>query len=179
MFRTVQFENLLVLAIRAKNITFNEDDDDDKLKVTLNKMSIFNKSIINASKSSDDCAIAKKHNMTNFVIFNFKSQKRSMTQPMEQALEIIKQVNSECSSNGISISASVAYAKMCFIGIPSINKAKFNVFFPELGMMLHSLDNSNEDELHCFYLDRDIPQRLREKVRKSDECSLLMIKDCV
>lgn len=179
LFRTVQFENLLVLAIRAKNITFNEDDDDDKLKVTLNKMSIFNKSIINASKSSDDCAIAKKHNMTNFVIFNFKSQKRSMTQPMEQALEIIKQVNSECSSNGISISASVAYAKMCFIGIPSINKANFNVFFPELGMMLHSLDNSNEDELHCFYLDRDIPQRLREKVRKSDECSLLMIKDCV
>ena len=175
LFRTVQFENLLVLGIKAMNITFGEDDDDEKLQATLNKMDIYNNSIIQASKISDDCAIAKKHNMTTFVIFNFKSQKRSMTQPLEQAIEVVKQAYKECQQNGITLSASVTYSKQCLIGIPSVNKASFNIFFPELQTMMHSLDLSNEDELHCFGLDRDIPHNLREKVRKGDDCSLLLL----
>lgn len=176
-FKTVLFENAIMFAVKAKNITFGPDDDDEKLQKVLAQMKSFHMAVVEGSKIAEDCAIVKKHNMSVILCFNLKNQKRTIQQPLAQAFEVLKKIKSECDKAEVKISAAVTFSRAVLIGIPSLNKANFNIFSPELATILKALDISQDDELLCSKIDRDIPQNLRDKVRQGDDFSHIIIAD--
>lgn len=177
-FKTVLFENILILAVKAKNIVIKEEEDDEGIERILTMMDQFNKAVVDASKKSDDCALVKKHNFMSILVFNIKSQKKTMQQPLAMAIDVVKAIKEECDKNQIVISAVAVASKNCIIGIPSLNKATFNIFAPELQTCMTGIDTAGDNELVCHRLDREIPQNLREKVRQGEEFSHIMISDC-
>ncbi|EAY05285.1 hypothetical protein TVAG_020310 [Trichomonas vaginalis G3] len=177
-FKTVSFDNVLLFAVRPTNITFSAEESDESFQVVLQRMKKFNEIVISASKNSDDCAIVKKHNMAMILCYNLKTQKRTMQQPLAQAIEAIKEIRNECDKQDIKIAAVAVFSRQSVIGIASLNKANFNIFAPEIPLLLKGLSTAGDDELLLSKVDRDIPQNMRDKVRQSEDFLVINIHDC-